>query len=700
MRISVVAACLAVALPCAAREGKWTPEQVVKLDAKELAGLELLPEKLWDPKTGTGLLAATVNLSGCSGAFVSKDGLVVTNHHCVFSIVAEHATPQKDLIADGFVAPAPAAELPGKGQRLRVPRAFTDVTKIVLGAIPDGADDVARWRAIDATQKAIVKQCEAQPATRCDVSAYWGGLKYVLVEQTEITDVRLVYAPPRAVGEYGGEIDNWMWPRHTGDFALVRAYQDGKPYQPAAFMKVATKGVQPGDFVMVVGYPGTTWRELLAEEMALRAERWFPAVAAWSRELIAILEAVDDPAGRIAVASQLKALHNRAKNADGQLAGVARGRRLEKKRAADDAVLAWAKTKPDMKDALAARDQLLAELATQGAKLDRELLLAQIPSTSKALAMAVAVARLAREGQKPDAERDPAYMDRERPRLKEQLERDQKSLFVPADKLLLRAWLQRARALPAGARIASVDAVFGAAKDDKALTKKIDALYAKTKVTNAAQRKAMAEENPIKLAERRDPLLDFALALAEDLEAQKREEDRRAGFSARVRPVWMETVLAAANKPVAPDANRTLRVTFATVKGYEPRDGVVYQPQTRISGLLEKMTGKEPFVVPTKVLDAIGRNDFGRWIDPKLGEVPVCFLADADTTGGNSGSPVVNGRGELVGLNFDRVWENVANDFGYDAQVARNVNVDVRYMLWMLDRVERAGPLLDELGAR
>ena len=696
MRILVVAALLS--FPALAREGKWTPEQVVKLDKSELAGLELPPEKLWDPKTGTGLLAATVNVSGCSGAFVSPDGLVVTNHHCVFSIVAEHATPQRDLIADGFVASSPAAELPGKGQRLRVPRAFTDVTSVVLGAVPEGADDAARWKAIDATMKAIVKQCEAQPATRCDVASFWGGVKYVLVEQSEITDVRLVYAPPRDVGEFGGEIDNWMWPRHTGDFAFVRAYKDGKPYKPAAHVKVSTKGVSPGDFVMVVGYPGTTWRELLAEEMTFRAERWFPAAASWAREIIALLEAVDDPAGRIAVASQLKSLHNRAKNADGQLAGIARGRTLEKKRAADDAVLSWAKTKPGMKDALAARDQLLEELERQRRSFDREVLLSQSMSGSKALAMAITVARMAREGAKPDAERDPAYMDRERPRLKEQLERDQKSLHVPVDKKMLRAWVKRARALPAGARVAAVDATFGAAKDDKALDRKIDALFAKTKVTDLAQRKAMAEETAIRLDERRDPLLDFALALAVELEAQKREEDRRAGFSARVRPVWMETVLAAANKPTAPDANRTLRVSFATVKGYEPRDAVVYQPQTRISGLLQKMTGKDPFVVPTKVLNAIGRNDFGPWRDPKLGEVPVCFLSDADTTGGNSGSPVVNGKGELVGVNFDRVWENVANDFGYDPQVARNVNVDVRYMLWLLDRVEGAKPLLAELG--
>ncbi len=682
-----------------ALEGKWTPEQVAKLDKATLDGLELPLDQLWNPKTGTGLLAATVNLSGCSGAFVSATGLVVTNHHCVFSIVAEHSTPANDLITNGFVATGPAAELPGKGQRLRVPKAFTDVTKVVLGAVPEGADDVQRFKAIDRKTKAMVKECESQPATRCDVATFWGGLKYVLVEQQDITDLRLVYAPPRAVGEYGGEIDNWMWPRHTGDFAFVRAYVDDKPFQPAAWLPLSPKGTQPGDFVMVLGYPGSTSRELLAEEMTFRADAWYPTIAAYAEEMIAILEGVQDPAGKIAVASQLKSLHNRGKNARGQIEGLARARTLDKKRASDDAVLSWAKKTAGMQDAIAARAALLDELTAQKQWFQHDLLLSQLNSSSKALVLAATVARMAREREKPDAERDAAYMERERPRLADVLEREQKSIFLPAEKLMLRAFVKRALALPPGQRLIAIDDAFGAAKDDKAIAKKIDALLAKTKLLTLAERVKMGQETPAQLLKRKDPMVDLGLALARDLEKMRDEEDRRSGFSSRVRPVWQETVLAASKVPVAPDANRTLRVSFARVRGYVPKDGVIYEPRTTLQGMLAKQTGKAPFVVPAKVMAAAAKGP-GRWMDPGLKDVPVCFLADADTTGGNSGSPVVDGKGRLVGINFDRVWENVANDFGYEPSIARNVNVDVRYMLWMLDQVEGARPLLDELGVK
>jgi hypothetical protein len=698
-----------------ALEGKWTPEQVLELDRALLQreGLQLPPERLWDAKRGTGLLAGAVNLNGCSGAFVSSTGLVVTNHHCVFSLVAEHSKPERDLLADGFLAATRADELPGKAQRLRIPKAFVDVTARILAAIPAGADDVQRFTAIDRTSKDIVKECEARPNMRCDVSMFFGGLRYVLMEQIELRDVRLVYAPPRAVGEYGGEIDNWMWPRHTGDFAIVRAYTapDGAPAphapanvpaKPEFFFPLSKEGVSPGDFVMVLGYPGSTVREQLAEEMTLRAQRLFPALVDVYAELIALLEAVDDPAGKIAIASQLKSLHNRKKNALGQMEGIERGRILHKKRADDDAVLAFAAkgNDPKLKSALTARSGLLDELARRTASFERELLLTQVHTGARALTISTHVARMQSERAKPDLERDAAYMERERPRLLDQLEREQKNIHAPVDKLLLRAWVKRAQALPEGQRIAAVDTTFGKKATDAALAKKIDALYARTKALTLAERAKMVEETPAQLAKRNDPLLTFALALNRELDAQKLEDDRRAGASARLRPTWQGAVLAAAGKPVAPDANRTLRVAFAKVKGYVPRDGVVYQPQTTLTGAVAKHTGAEPFAMPEKVRKAALAGDVGGWRDAKLGDVPVCFLSDADTTGGNSGSPVVNGKGELVGVNFDRVWENVANDFGYNPDVARNVSVDVRYMLWMLDKVDGAQALLGELARR
>ncbi|MFL5347246.1 MAG: S46 family peptidase [Hyalangium sp.] len=704
-----------VAAPALAGEGKWTPQQVLELNPTWLKaqGLQVPPQRLWDPKRGTGLLAGAVNVGGCTGAFISSTGLVITNHHCAFSIIQEHSSPQRDLITQGYLATSREAELPGKGARIQVPRSFTDVTKDVLAAVPAGADDLARYKAIEHKQKELVAECEKRPATRCQVATFDGGVQYVLVDSVELTDVRLVYAPPRAVGEFGGEEDNWMWPRHTGDFAIVRAYTapDGSaaqyseknvPYKAEFFFPLATQGVKPGDFVMVLGYPGITFRTLLADEMAKSQSRYYPRIIDAVGESIRILEeeGEKDPAGKISVASILKGLHNWHKNAEGQLAGLKRGHIIEKQREAEEAVVRWAEKKPEFAPALSARVELLSRVEDMDKTWEREFLLGNLRAGARGVSMAVTLSRLARERAKPDLEREPAFMDREHPRIKDQLEREQKNLFLPAEKRLLQAFVRRAQALGPEARIAAVDKHFGAKATDKEVAAKIDALYAGTKLLTLPERMAMFAETEAQLQARKDPLLAFGLDLATEVAALDELKDRRDGASRRLRPEWRRAVLAHAGKPVAPDANGTLRVTFAKVQGYAPRDGVVYTPQTTLAGVLAKNTGAEPFVVPDKLLAAVQAKHFGKWVDPGLKDVPVDFLADADTTGGNSGSPTVNGKGELVGVNFDRVWENVANDFGYNPDVARNVSVDVRYVLWMLDQVEDADALLRELGVR
>ena len=704
-----------VSLPALAGEGKWTPQQVLELDPAWLKaqGLQLPPQRLWDPARGTGLLAGAVNVGGCSGAFISSTGLIITNHHCVFSIVQEHSSPQRDLITQGFLAPQPGAELPGKGSRIQVPRSFKDVTKDMLAAVPPGADDLVRFRAIERKQKELVAECEKRPATRCQVAVFDGGVQYVLVDAVELKDARLVYAPPRAVGEYGGEVDNWMWPRHTGDFAIIRAYTapDGSsapysdknvPHKAEFFFPLATQGVQPDQFVMVLGYPGISFRSLLAEEMAERQARFYPRVIDMFGEYIRILEeeGAKDAAGKIAVASNLKSLQNRYKNAGGQLEGLERGRTIEKQREAEEAVARWAQQSGKYPEALRARAELLGRMQDMGKTWEREFLLGNLRFGARAASMAVTLTRLSRERARPDLERKPDFMERELPRLKDQLEREQKNLFLPAEKRLLHAFVRRAQALGPEERIAAVDKHFGPTYSQKKVTAKIDALYAGTQLLKLPERLAMFAEAEAVLAARKDPLLAFARDLATEVIAMEETKDRREGAVQRLRPEWRRAVMAHAGKPVAPDANSTLRVSFAKVQGYSPRDGVFYTPQTTVSGMLIKHTGQEPFDVPQKVIAAAEAKRFGPWVDPKLKDVPVAFLSDADTTGGNSGSPTINGKGELVGVNFDRVWENVSNDFGFNPDVARNVNVDVRYVLWMLDQVENADTLLRELGIR
>ncbi|RYZ39683.1 MAG: S46 family peptidase [Myxococcaceae bacterium] len=715
MKKTLLLLCL-VAAPAFAGEGKWTPQQVLELSPAWLKaqGLKLPPNKLWDPKRGTGLLAGTVNTGGCSGSFISASGLIITNHHCAFGIIQEHSSPQRDLITGGFLAKSPAEELPGKGSRVQVPRAFTDVTAQINAAVPAGADDLARYKAVDRKQKELVAECEKRPATRCQVATFDGGVNYTLVDAVELQDVRLVYAPPRAVGEYGGEEDNWSWPRHTGDFSIIRAYTapDGSsaaysdknvPYKAEFFFPLSTEGVKPGDFVMVLGYPGMTYRTLLADEMAERQARHYPRIRDVLGEAISLLEAEGekDPAGKIAVASQLKSLHNVYKNADGQLTGMRRGQLVEKQRAAEAAVVAWAqKGGAKWTDALQARDALLTEQQAAAKTFERDFLLGMSGRLAQGPALATKLSRLSLERAKPDLERRPEYMDRELPRIKDGLERAQKNLFIAADKALLHAFVKRSQALKPDERISAVDTHFGKAYVEKDVLAKIDALYAGTKVLTLAERLKMADETPAQLAARKDPLLAFGLDLAKEQAALDDTRDRRQGAASRLRPAWRAAVMAQAGKPIAPDANSTLRVSFGKVQGYTPRDGAVYMPQTTLTGMLQKHTGEEPFNAPPKVRATAEAKKFGPWVDPRLKDVPVDFLSDADTTGGNSGSPTVNGKGELVGVNFDRVWENVANDFGYNPDVARNVNVDVRYLLWNLDQVENADALLRELNVR
>jgi hypothetical protein len=691
----IAAAWLALGLlvtPAAAVEGKWTPQQVLELDPAWLRqlGLELPPERLWDPRRGTGLLAAAVNIGGCSAGFVSETGLILTNHHCLFSVLQEHSTPQRDLIANGFLARTPEEELPSRTTRVTVPRKFTDVTGAVLAAVPPGAADLARQEAIERKQKELVAECEKQPGARCRVAAFDGGVQYVLVESFELADVRLVYAPPRAVGEYGGEIDNWMWPRHTGDFAVARAWKDGKPYRPEFWFPISRAGVKPGDFVMVLGYPGRTVRSLTAAEMALQRDGFFALRARIYGEWIRLLEQASRGSreGEIAVASTLKGLHNVVKNAQGQLAGLARGRIIEKQEQQEKEVEAWAVQRPEWKAAVEARRELDRRAAGRRKTMVRDFLFQSLPNGPLALRHATQLVRLAAERAKPDMEREPDFMEREWPRLRARLERDQKSFFRPADEALMKSWLRHALELPEGARIQAVEARFRNANLDEAVAR----LYDGTRVTDLGERMKMFSEPLGRLEARRDPLLDFALALEPELRAWDRAQREHDGAVSRLRPAWRRAVMAHAGKPVAPDANGTLRVSFAHVKGYSPREAVVYLPQTTLAGMLEKHTGEEPFALPKSLLEAAARTE--------PAQVPLNFLADADTTGGNSGSPVVNGRGELVGLNFDRVWENVANDFGYNPEIARNVSVDIRFFLWLLENVDRADRLLGELGAR
>lgn len=675
--------------------GKWTPQQVLEQGPAwvKAQGFGMPLDTLWNERAQQGLLGNAVQLPGCSGSFVSKDGLLITNHHCVTSIIQEHSTPEQNLMKDGYLARTAADEKASKSFRIQVPTRFLDVTKDVLDAMPNAPDDLQRFKSTEATQKKLVADCEKKPNTRCVFASFDGGHFFTLTEFTELTDVRLVYAPPTAIGDFGGEIDNWMWPRHTGDFALVRAYRDGKPWQPKYFFPLSTEGVKDGDAVAILGYPGATFRSWLADDIAERQKRWYPAIHSFTAQIQSIIndESAKSAEVLVATSDDLRSILNVKKNAEGQLEGFKRGHLVEVARGNEARVKAFIARTPAHAKALEAYDALQGLVVEKSAQWDRDFVLDQL-SRSRTFGWPLMVVRRSIEGAKDDALREPGFQERDLPRLRERHERDQKRYAPQVDRRVSLLLINRALALPAGQRIAPIDAQFAALKDDTAKLKAIDALISRSKVFELETRKKMFDETPAQLAARKDALIDLGLALDLEKRALRDRREVWSGRTMRWMPFWRRAVVAEAKAPVAPDANSTLRVSFGRVKGYAPQEAVTMTSRTTIKGLRAKDSGIEPFDIPERIRAVMNTGKFDA--------VPVDFLADCDTTGGNSGSPIIDGKGRLVGVNFDRVWENVANDFGYNPEIARNVVADVRYLTWLLTEVEGATDLVAELKGR
>ncbi|MEM8960924.1 MAG: S46 family peptidase [Acidobacteriota bacterium] len=689
--------------------GKWTPDQLLEHDPNWLReiGLEIPPEKLWTPGDG-GVLEAIVRVGGCSAGLISAEGLVITNHHCIYGILQEHSTPERDLIRNGFLATSHADELPAGAVNATVPNRFTDVTAEIEAAVPAGADDFARYQAIEAKKKELIRACETTPHRRCDVASYDDGVRYQLIEMLDFADVRLVWAPPGPVGEYGGEIDNWMWPRHAGDFALVRLWANpdnqpaahdaaNRPYEPRRHLEVSTEGVTPDQFVMVAGYPGRTYRSLVEGEMKAQMDFFAKRAAiypAWMDIYKDVSTTGDD--ARIAVAGRLKGLANREKNARGQLEAIARGRLVEKKADAEAAVLAWAADNADHRAAVDAHRELEALSLEAERTATRDFLLGHAPLP---LDLALDLVRWASEREKADADRDPDFQERNRDRLRRNQIRNQSRLWLAADQALMVDWLERLHALDDVQKVPAVEALHERGVD---LTELVHSVLDATAVLDQESRLAMFEEDVDTLRARQDPLIDFAFAIDVTRRQIDDADKGHEGAESRLRPVWRRAVAAHAGKPIDPDANATLRVSLAHIKGYSPRDAVFMTPQTTLAGKIAKHTGEAPFDAPEAVRAAAPEAPQSPWADKKMNDVTIDFLATGDTTGGSSGSPVLDGQGRLVGANFDRVWENIANDFGYNPEIARNVSVDVRYLFWLFDVLhgDAANGLREEMGIR
>ncbi|WP_448672960.1 S46 family peptidase [Pseudoxanthomonas mexicana] len=718
MRPNLLAAAIAVPLSLLAAqiaqagEGMWVPQQLPEIAGPlKKAGLKLSPQQISD-LTGDPM-GAVVALGGCTASFVSPNGLVVTNHHCAYGAIQLNSTAENNLIKNGFNAPTTGDEVSaGPNARVFVLDEITDVTKDAQAAIASAGDDaLGRTKALEAFEKKLIADCEAEAGFRCRLYSFSGGNTYRLFKNLEIKDVRLAYAPPGSVGKFGGDIDNWMWPRHTGDFAFYRAYvgKDGKPaafskdnvpYQPKHWLKFADQPLGAGDFVMVAGYPGSTNRYALAAEFDNTAQWTYPTIARHYKNQIAMVEAAGKQNADIQVkcAATMAGWNNTSKNYDGQLEGFKRIDAAGQKQREEAAVLGWLKGQGAKgQSALDAHAKLLDLLEQSKATRDRDLTLALFNNTAM-LGSATQLYRLSIEREKPNAERESGYQERDLPAIEGGLKQLERRYVAAMDRQLQEYWLNEYIKLPADQRVAAVDAWLGG-NDAAAVKRALDRL-AGTKLGSteerlkwfAADRKAFEASN--------DPAIQYAVAVMPTLLKLEQERKTRAGENLAARPVYLQALAdykKSQGEFVYPDANLSLRITFGNVMGYAPKDGVEYTPFTTLEGVVAKETGQDPFDSPKALLDAVAAKRYGGLEDKRIGSVPVNYLSDLDITGGNSGSPVLDAHGKLVGLAFDGNWESVSSNWVFDPKMTRMIAVDGRYLRWIMQEVYPAPQLLKEM---
>jgi hypothetical protein len=700
--------------------GMWMPEQMTlpgHADAFRRLGVTIPAGQLADPLAAP--VNAIVQIGGCSASLVSPDGLIITNHHCVQRALEYNSTAGNNLVENGFLAKTRAEEKSaGPTQKVYVIQAVTDVTSQMRDGLDKITDPIKRKTETEHRLKTLIAACEKdRPGLRCNVSSFFAGGAYRLIETLEIRDVRMVYIPDRSIGNYGGEVDNWNWPRHTGDFAFYRAYvgkdglpadysPDNEPYHPKHHLQLSTTGVKDHDFVMILGFPGTTSRTATAATINHDVEWYYP----YSIEYLSQRYAVDEELIKLGGDTAIKAgvdkqsAQNYMVKHRGVLDGLkANADMLARKAALESKIKEWA-AQPGREAQKAQIDKYEALLAEkrQTARIDYDR--GRAFGGSKLLAIALNLARWAEERPKPDAGRKPGFQDRDMPRSIAAVQEFAKTWDRTLDRAMFKLALTRALELPDADRpwLATIVGVKKGTKIDVAMIDKaLDRLYAGTKLEAEPLRLGLLTKGTTKqLKASKDPFIKLAIALWPTVKAQEKIDDTRAGELVLVSPAYALAMREVLGGQLAPDANSTLRITYGTVRSLKPTSTAAADaPFTTTAQIAAKDKAADPFDAPTRLLDAIKAKNYGPYARPWLdGEIPVNFLSDLDTTNGNSGSAVLDGEGKLVGLTFDSMLSGVASDIVFNGETTRKIQVDVRYIMWLMDAVDGADHLLTELG--
>ncbi len=697
--------------------GMWMPEQMPLHEATlKSLGIQIDPAQL--AKTDGAPMGAIVSLGGCTGSFVSPDGLIVTNHHCVNGYLGFASSSGKDYQTDGVNAKDRAGEVwGGPSGRVFVTQSIKDVTADVRAGIDKIKDDVARLREVEKHIKALVGACEKdRPEVRCNVSSFFGGGQYRLIEQVEMKDLRLVFVPPDGVGDFGGEIDNWRWPRHGGDFAFLRVYvgKDGKPadhaetnvpYRPKHHLAMASSPLRAGEIVFVAGFPGATNRMKVATEVEETVGWAYPKRIESFSAFIPLLESFGAKSKelKIKTSTMVQGLNNALTKTRGITEAFSKGGRIDDRKKAEAELLSFIDADPARKTAFGgAVEAINAKIAEIKKFREHDAAVRELTFMPRLLSQALLIVRVAEERAKPDAERHPDYQERNYKRFTDGTTTFQKYYDRDVEKAVFGLALDRTAKLDATHWPKFTTGYLGkVTADDR--TKKIAGVYDKSKLEDLELRKKLLlTAKTADLKKLKDPLVDLALAIRPVQKEVQDREEALTGALLVLAPKYAEALRAHAKSKgkadLAPDANGTLRITYGTVRGYKPKpDAPVYAPFTTLAELVKKHTGKDPFNAPQAELDAFKANKKGPYVFADIGDVPVDFLSDLDITGGNSGSPTLNAKGELVGLAFDGNYEGVASDWLFLPETTRTIHVDARYILWFLDAVSGATQVLQEL---
>ena len=704
------AICLMVGSPSGtmqlrAEEGMWIPMLIEKYNIGQMqeAGLHLSAEEIYSINQDCLKDAIVIFGKGCTGEMISGNGLVLTNHHCGESAIQEHSSVENDYLTQGFWAMSREEELPNENLSVSYLRFMKDVTEEVNAGIFQGMDPQERERKMELNMGEIMGRATSGTQLDASIKPFYYGNSYYLFVYEVFRDVRLVGAPPVSVGNFGSDQDNWMWPRHTGDFSLFRVYADAenkpsgydpsnRPYVPRKYLEIAAGGVDEGDFTMVLGYPGSTTQYLYSDAVRYMLETSLPLTIGLRTTRLEIMERYmkDSDVVRIQYATKYRRASNAWKKWQGIILGLNRNKVVELKLEEEDRFREWVDLDGERQlkydQVLGDFNRLYKEMEPYGIAVD---MMNEAILEVELFRLASRIGGMIRQG-----------VDKET--LANQVGRFFKDFHIPIDQEIFAAMLKSYYSLMAVQFVPDFyKDIQGKYKGD--YTKFAEATYSKTIFGN--QEKMMKfiqqyDDHPVKAIRQleRDPIMVYLgqfrnLYLVGITPAYQELQD---ALEANYKSYMAALLEKEEDRLLYPDANFTLRLTYGKVGGYKPRDGVVYQFQTTLSGIMEKGNEEfEDYRVPEKLVELYKSKNFGKYgVD---GTMPACFIASNHTSGGNSGSPVLDADGRLIGINFDRNWEGTMSDVYYDPALCRNIAVDIRYVLFIIDKFANAGYLMDEM---